>query len=280
MNTGSNASAESRHKLATLRSLARPSATARWSGDGAELFVDNSTVDANAKPLRTPAAVVSLLHSLGLVSMQEGCPAITSAGRAWLRRQLASDDPFLAQHRETQVHLLRAPSGEFEPVAVNDAESPLAWLRQRKDRSGVALLDEAQYSAGERLRRDFTFAALSPRVTANWSNSASAAASNRGGVPSANMRDDVVAAKARVNRALGAVGPELGRMLVDVCCLLKGIESAETSQGLPRRSGKVVLQLGLSALARHYGLSKQVKARQGASAEILHWGSSDFRPAI
>ena len=72
---------------------------------------------------------------------------------------------------------------------------------------------------------------------------------------------------------------ELGRMLMDVCCLLKGIEAAEAGQGLPRRSGKVVLQLALTALARHYGLlAPPVPPRD--VTHILHWGQADYRPSL
>ena len=54
-------------------------------------------------------------------------------------------------------------------MVVNDAESPLGWLKSRKDRSGRPLITEDQYQAGERLRADYWFAHLSPRVTSNWS---------------------------------------------------------------------------------------------------------------
>ena len=54
-------------------------------------------------------------------------------------------------------------------MLVNDAESPLGWLKSRKDRNGRPLISDRQFEAGERLRADYWFARLSPRVTANWS---------------------------------------------------------------------------------------------------------------
>lgn len=277
---------QTRLMLAALRALSRPACTCRWSEDGGRLLLDGGVgtdigkAKGESRALRIPTQAVAKLLSLGLVGEGASGLAITPAGRAWLRRQLASDDPFLAQHRETHIRQLRSPSGDIEPVTVNDAESPLAWLRRRKDRDGAALIDDTQFAAGERLRRHFTFAALSARVTADWSNSASAAAGKLGSTPVGNLRDDVIAAKTRVNRALAAVGPELGRMLVDVCCLLKGIETAEATQNLPRRSGKVVLQLGLTALARHYGMTKRQGEWRGSHPEIEHWGTPDYRPVI
>jgi Domain of unknown function (DUF6456) len=78
----------------------------------------------------------------------------------------------------------------------------------------------------------------------------------RRGAPSnaAALRDEVIAAKERVMRALMAVGPEVSGILVDICCELKGLEEAEKTNGWPSRAGKVALQIALTRLAKHYGL--------------------------
>ena len=91
------------------------------------------------------------------------------------------------------------------------------------------------------------------------------------------MLDNAAAAGERVRRALAAVGPELCGVLIDVCCHLKGLEEAERMAGWPQRSAKIVLQLALTSLARHYGLQTAPHAGGKASA-VRHWGSEDFRP--
>ena len=59
-----------------------------------------------------------------------------------------------------------------------------------------------------------------------------------------------------------------------MCCLSAGLEQAERLLNLPQRSGKAVLGLGLTALARHYGLLR-ADARQTG---VTHWGLGDYRP--
>lgn len=184
-----------------------------------------------------------------------------------------------------QQHQLRAIAereveGVRRAVLINDAESPLGWLKSRKDRNGRPLISDDQYAAGERLRADYWFAHLSPRVTSNWSALAPAERTHRGAPSNAAvLRDEVLAAKERVMRALMAVGPEVSGVLVDICCELKGLEDAEKENGWPQRAGKVVLQIALTRLAKHYGLiggETQKPARRG----LRHWGSEDYRPTL
>jgi len=70
-----------------------------------------------------------------------------------------------------------------------------------------------------------------PRVTLNWSAFAPQDRTRRG-APSnaAALRDEVIAAKERVMRALMAVGPEVSGILVDICCELKRLEEAESER--------------------------------------------------
>ena len=92
---------------------------------------------------------------------------------AWLKRALSAAQPFQAQHQARQARIIDF-EGAKRPAIVNNAESPLAWLASRKDKSGAPLLAAFQFEAGERLRADYHFAGLTARVTASWNPAASA----------------------------------------------------------------------------------------------------------
>lgn len=150
-------------------------------------------------------------------------------------------------------------------------ESPLAWLARR------GLIGAEAFAAGERLRRDWTHSRQEARITMDWQGLAAPqgrAASPRDGLTESER---ALAARRRIGAALDAVGPELSGMLMEVCCLTRGLEAAERSLGLPQRAGKVVLELALTRLARHYGLLAKPSARPRAMA---HWALEDYRPEI
>lgn len=160
---------------------------------------------------------------------------------------------------------------ENRPV-LKQAESPLAWLMSRRNGRGRRHISEVQFLAGERLRSDYEHAMLAHRVTANWEMGAGS-----GGQHQLELSDAALAARQRFHQAVEAVGPELSSILVQVCCLTAGIEQAERLLELPKRSGKAILCLGLTALARHYGLIR--KAGRGSS-RISGWSVPGYRPEI
>jgi hypothetical protein len=123
--------------------------------------------------------------------------------------------------------------------------------------------------AGERLRADFTRAHLMPRTTSNWTNPVA----KRGGGGAGSFTDVMIASRQRVRHALDAVGPEFAGLLVDVCCFLKGLEDIERERCWPARSAKIVLQLALDRLARHYGFASA--ARGAGRAELRTWLAPD-----
>ncbi len=157
-------------------------------------------------------------------------------------------------------------------VTVDEAESPLAWLARRRGRDGRTLIAPHQLQAGERLRADFTRAHLMPRTTSNWSSPISSSRGG-GGERAATFTETMIAARQHVHQALDAVGPEFAGLLLDVCCFLKGLEDIERERAWPARSAKVVLQLALDRLARHYGYASEVRGRGHAS--IRTWLADD-----
>jgi hypothetical protein len=176
--------------------------------------------------------------------------------------------------------MAKARRSEASP-AFNENESPLYRLFSRKDSRGKPMITEFQFAAGERLRVDFERAHFQPRITSSWEGqrtgerSYSAISDNR----IASLSDSAIDARKRVHAAFDAVGPELSGVLYYLCCLAGGLERAERMLHLPQRSGKAVLAIALTRLARHYRLLKAPE-RSGASPDFSHWALADFRPRI
>jgi hypothetical protein len=193
-----------------------------------------------------------------------------------VRKQRKAPREFLRQHGVAKAGKENAQLAP-DALLVNESESPLAWLARRKDTGGKPMIDAAQFAAGERLRADFTRAAMTPRIGANFA--APVVHGRRGGGESATHYSDLVlAAKERMNLALNAAGPEFSGLLLDVCCFLKGLETVERERGWPRRTSKVVLGLALDRLARHYGIGVKITGRN--RAPLRSWQAEDARPTM
>jgi Domain of unknown function (DUF6456) len=184
-------------------------------------------------------------------------------------------DTFRGRHLALAQQVI-ATEGGHTNVVIDEAESPLVWLARRRGRDGRPLIEPHQLQAGERLRAEFTRASLMPRTTSNWTNPTSSGRGNRGGNRADNDTDTMIAARQRVHQALDAVGPEFSGLLLDICCFLKRLDDVEHERLWPARSAKVVLQLALDRLARHYGYAAQVAG--GARARMRSW-HVDERPA-
>lgn len=223
-------------------------------------------------------AVVMGLAAKDLIAETNGRYTLSDAGLAWLRRYRAGAEPFLEQH-QLRGASHRDVRGVRRPVIVNEGESPLGWLRKRKDRNGTPMVDDAQFEAGERLRREFERAQLTPSVTSSWESAAPSRRMRRAApAGAAALSDEALSSRQRVLRALEAVGPELSGVLIDVCCHLSGLAETEKSRGWPQRSGKVILGIALTSLARHYGLDGP--GGTSRPARMRHWGVEDFRPSL
>jgi hypothetical protein len=179
-------------------------------------------------------------------------------------------DSFRVQHLNLAQRQVATELGHAS-VTVDLSESPLAWLARRRSRDGRAMIEPHQLLAGERLRADFTRANLMPRTTSNWASPISS--DRRGGNRAREFTETMLAARQSVRAALDGVGPEFSGLLIDICCFLKGLEDVERERVWPARSAKIVLQLALERLARHYGYAGA--ARGPTSAPIRTWLADD-----
>lgn len=177
---------------------------------------------------------------------------LSEAGEGWYLREQAAHEPFAAQHQARAEKLIETATGSRR-VTVNEGESPLGWLRRRRR------IDAAQFDAGERLRRDYTLAQLTPRMGVDFT--APIVLGRQGMKTQTTLSDTVIAAKQRFRAAMEAVGPGLSDILFDVCCHLSGLEEIERHKNWPRRSAKVVLDIALDRLALHYGLTMTARGR-------------------
>ncbi len=175
-------------------------------------------------------------------------------------------DP-MARPRASHATRMTLTNAEGGAVTVNLAESPLLWLATRKDAQGRAYLDASEVQAGERFRQDVTLAGLVPSLGAQWTTPLDRSARGPGGL---SYTDTLIAARERLTHARRAVGPEFFSLLTDVCGFLTPLPQAEAARGWPVRSGKLVLKLGLAALARHYGLSAEAQGPE-RSRGIRAW---------
>jgi hypothetical protein len=221
---------------------------------------------------RFAAATADALVRTNLACWQQAASSrrtlqLTSAGEAHLRR-ISSPDPelaFLHQHRETEAAIVQTATGPTR-VRIDTEESPLDWLRRRRDRNGEPMIDETSYQAGERLRTDIMLAGLLPGVTARWD-----AMPKTGGPASpGEATDRMVAARQRLRHAFDAVGSDFSDLLLDFCGFLKGLEQIERERQWPARSAKVVVRLALGRLAEHYGIESEARG-PAASRGIRAW---------
>jgi len=176
--------------------------------------------------------------------------------------------------------MVKARHSEPAPI-FNENESPLYRLYFRKDSKGKSIISEFQFAAGERLRVDYERANFAARITSTWEGERTGGR-NYGAISDnriATLSDKAIDARRRVHNAFDAVGPELSGVLYYVCCLAGGLEQAERMLQLPQRSGKAVLSLALTRLARHYRLLKPA-IRIEESPDFAHWALADFRPRI
>ncbi|MET0605704.1 MAG: DUF6456 domain-containing protein [Beijerinckiaceae bacterium] len=190
-----------------------------------------------------------------------------------MRLDSAPEESFRRQHELVREAALDDGPGSGT-VLINDGESTLAWLHRRRGPGGAPLISSSQLAAGERLRADLTHALILPRVTSNWT---SAVARGPRSADAAQPTDVMIAARQRVRAALSDVGQDFAGLLIDVCGFLKRLPEIEQERGWPLRSAKLVLDMALTRLARHYGLETEARGPERSNG-VRFWGADDYRP--
>jgi hypothetical protein len=216
-----------------------------------------------------PATVDAMRRREWLTGERNGDLVLSDTGRGWLKHAMAGGDPFAARHRELSVGETTRADGTQALVSINEGESPLTRLHAQRDARGVPLIDDVQVMAGERLRRDFTLAQLEPRMAVDLT---APVVAGRRGANQGEISDIAVAARQRFSRAIAALGPGLSDVAIDVCCHLKELRKAESTQDWPDSAALIVFKLALDRLASHYGFTVTAASRRTRA-----WRSDDDR---
>lgn len=224
--------------------------------------------------------LVNTLLGLGNVEIIDGRVKLTRAGRVALKRKMTNSGDCLGQHQIRKLEQVEI-GGTNRLATVNLSESPLAWLFTRKGKNGLPYIEEYQFASGEKLRTDYEMGAMHPKQTFNWDAFGNPRQkANKDTFQGLTISERAMSARKRVHEAIQAVGPELSGILIDVCCYFKGLEETEKQNGWPKRSGKIILRMALTRLARHYGFLGEEKNTANHSKKISHWGEADYRPSI
>ena len=277
-----------RRCLPLLTLLARPGAMLVASGNAADPV---ATVVSCSKSTDAPSGAFTSELTETALSCGWLEPAgdgwgwkITRAGAAVVRAARALGVAARAMASSSASRSSATPCARRSAERVRDGASSttqgaggsLAWLHSRRDKDGQPLISAEQLAAGERLAGDLWRARMTPRVTSVWSGVPGDAGARRG-APGAgiDIPDAVIAAKARVERALRAVGPEFAGPLIDVCGHMLGLDDIERINKLPMRSGKMLLGTALTRLARHYGFLPPEHGEAEIARRIAGWMAED-----
>lgn len=154
---------------------------------------------------------------------------------------------------------------------INPNESPLTRLAA----ADPSFLDAHHIATGERVRRLVERALLRKSVTMSYSGTAVASNSPRTG---ADVPDLAIDARRKLNEIYDVLPGECAGAVVDICGYLKGLHQVEIERGWPRRSGKLLLRVGLEQLARHFGISTVAVGR--TTSRNRAWMDDGAHPAM
>jgi hypothetical protein len=231
----------------------------------AERFV---AVSAGGTKVTVEEADVSALQSQGVLEGNGVRCWAAPAARGWLRRAISEADGFAAQHR----HVMTTIDGRL----LNLAESPLSRLAIPGPDGAPPFLAPHQVEAGERIRRLADRAHLQPRVTMSYDAAHTAAGSGSG--TGSEMTDMAAEARRQLSVVMRALPADCAGVVLDVCGLLKGLQTIEIERGWPRRSAKLVLRIGLEQAAKSFGLAPVAVGEP--SSRRRAWREEGARPTV
>ncbi|MDE9448990.1 helix-turn-helix domain-containing protein [Aliiroseovarius sp. Z3] len=184
---------------------------------------------------------------------------MTPDGRVALNRMLAQMESRATGFAEAQTTFMGAPQhsvGTAHKRIANrtkrpiGADSPVRVLGRAKGQQKPYLGPDL-VRAAERLHRDFALGQCAMSGINSWDR-VQAEIQPTTGPTTGHPSDRKLDARKRFGEAITALGPELAQVAMAVCCHERGMERIEADMAMPARSGKYLLRVALSYLARHY----------------------------
>ncbi|AEQ50667.1 DUF6456 domain-containing protein [Pelagibacterium halotolerans] len=149
--------------------------------------------------------------------------------------------------------------------------SPLGQLGRRRN-GEPAFLDAHHLKAAGRLQTLFERSRLRGRTTMNYGPRVD---SGHGG-HARDMSDMALDARRQLTELYMSLPRDCVDVVIDVCGYEKGMQDIERERGWPRRSAKLVLRIGLDALATRFGLS--ASATGDETAKMRSWLGNGATP--
>lgn len=150
--------------------------------------------------------------------------------------------------------------------------APLGHLARSRN-GEPAFLNAHHLEAAGRLLTLFERSRLRARTTMNYGPRVER---GRGGQTD-DIGDMALDARRQLSELYGALPRDCADVVIDVCGYEKGLQDIERERGWPRRSAKLVLRIGLDALAARFGLTAGAIGHD--AADTRSWLGEGARPA-
>jgi hypothetical protein len=221
-------------------------------------------VERRDRAVRLDAGEAGRLIDIGVLAVEGEVLRATAGARAWLDSKRSAAEPVVARHAD----LTATPDGRLKDLG----ESPLARLALAVNGRDPFLAPH-HLEAGERIRRLAERAQMIQRTTMSYdpARAAPAKGARSGG---GDIAESALDARRRIGDLLDTLPRDCAGVVLDVCGLLKGLQTIEAERGWPRRSAKLVLRIGLEQLAARLGLDPEARGRKRGKMQ----GWLDVRP--